>query len=190
MHRYTGPAVKSAQLRAGRLSFGMVKSLALASGRLWFKYQHEQADADIPVRPPGLRFICICYPGKVIKAVRVNRWEFVTCPVENPGFIRGECLGAGTRSLCAFVRGQTVRFAAVSEFPACRETSLMFFWFFRFAKGCLSEVCSAGRPFLRFTSFAKQVIFKVWRNIRTRQSNLHKKGKMPPASAVSALSVP
>ncbi len=153
MHRYTGPAVKSAQLRAGRLSFGMVKSLALASGRLWFKYQHEQADAGIPVRLPDLRFLCICYPGKVIKAVRVNRWEFVTCPVENPGFIRVECLGAGTRSLCAFVRGQTVRFAAVSEFPACRETSLMFFWFFRFAKGCLSEVCSAGRPFLRFTSY-------------------------------------
>ena len=67
MHRYTGPAVKSAQLRAGRLSFGMVKSLALASGRLWFKYQHEQADADIPVRPPGLRFLCVCYPGEVIK---------------------------------------------------------------------------------------------------------------------------
>ena len=138
----------------------------------------------------GLRFLCICYPEKVIKAVRVNWWEFVACPVENPGFIRVECLGAGTRSLCAFVRGQTVRFAAVSEFLACRETSLMFFWFFRFAKGCLSEVCSAGRPFLRFTSFAKQVIFKVWRNIRTRQSNLHKKGKMPPASAVSALSAP
>ena len=71
--RHTSLTIRLVKLRAGRLSFGMVKSLALASGRLWFKYQHGQTDAGIPVRPPGLRFLCICYPGKVIKAVRVNR---------------------------------------------------------------------------------------------------------------------